>query len=276
MDRRSSSEIRSSSGPSHGWAAAALGLLAVASAAMLGASPLFAIGASPLTFGATDAAAAVALGSPSPSVRVRIVARALAAAAWGGSASTIIAARGADTVNAAVRMTVLAIFLAVGAIVGSFASTGEAAYEGRPPRPPRGESSLVGVLDVVTAGWAFVLALAAHGGSTSTRIACAVGLALALALRALLVARLALAVARDPEHPRFAAAGFVAWVALAAIACTVAATPLTWSGLGAALVLTLAAALAESRRRRPLVLFLRGSLAFAFAAMLGIATFLAS
>jgi Na+-translocating ferredoxin:NAD+ oxidoreductase RnfA subunit len=67
--------------------------------------------------------------------------------------------------------------------------------------------------------------------------------------------------------------GFVLWVAIAAVFCTLAATPITWSGLGAALVLTIAAALAERRHRRALPVLLRGSLAFVFAAMLGIATF---
>jgi len=260
--------------------AAALAVLAIASAAMLSASPVFAVGGSPLTFGATDAAAAVALRSPAPSVRVRVVARALASAVWGGAAAAIVAARGGDVANATVRMTLLAIFLAIGAIVGAFGSTGEAAAAGgtpdRAPRPPSGESPLVGALDVLTTGWAFVLALAAHEADLRTRIASVVGLALALCLRALVVARIAVRAAREPEDPRLAAIGFVAWLAMAAVACTVAATPLTWSGLGAALVLTLAAGLAESRRKRPVVVFLRGSLAFAFAAMLGIATFLAS
>ena len=241
---------------------------------MLGASPLFAIGASPLAFGATDAAAAVAMESPSPSVRVRVVARALAAAAWGGAASTILAARGSDPANASVRMTLLAIFLAVGAIVGSFGSAGAAATETLPPRPPQAEAPLVALLDVLTAGWAFVLAVALHGEGARARVLSTVGLALALGLRALLVARIALAASSAGDDPRPAAFGFVAWLALAATTCTIAASPLTWSGLGAAIVLTVAAALAESRRKRALVLFLRGSLAFA--AMLGIATFLAT
>ncbi len=280
MDRRSSSEIRSLRGPSeaphdggHGWGAAALAVLAVGSAAMLGASPLFAIGAAPLTFGATDAAAAVALGSPSPNARVRVVARALASAAWGGAASTIVATRGSgggsDGASAAVRLTLLAMFLAIGAIVGSFGSaTGST--------PARGESPLVGVLDVLTTAWAFFLALASHEAEAKTRILMVAGVALALCLRALLVARVAAWSARAPEDTRLPAIGFVAWLAVASIACSFSSTPLTWSGLGAALLLTVAAALAESRRKRPLVLFLRGSLACAFAAMLGVATFLAS
>lgn len=282
MDRRSSSEISPGEGRHdrrHGWAAAALGGLAIGSAAMLVVSPLFAIGASPLTFGAADAACAAALGSPAPSVRVRVVSRALAAAAWGGAASTIVAARGADSPNVGVRLTLLAIFLALGAIVGSFGASGQAGLAppgGRAPRTPLGESPLVGVLDVATTAWTFVLALAAHEADLRTRATMILGVALALGLRALLVARLAQHVARAPDDARVPAAGFVGWLALAAIACTVAATPVTWSGLGAATLLTFAALLAESRRKRAVVLFLRGSLAFACAAMLGVATFLAS
>lgn len=277
MDRPTSSEIRSRLGVVGG---VALGALAVASGVMLVTSPLFAIGASPLVFGATDSAASAALRTPSPSVRVRVVARTLASAAWGGAASTIVATRGSDVASSAVRLPLLAIALAVGAVIGAFAGAGEQARDGRPPRAPLAEAPLVGVLDVLTTAWVFVLAIAAHEGSLRAQAPMAIGVALALSLRALVVARVAAhgskMAARQEAAVVLSATGFVAWLALAAIACTLAATPITWSGLGAAVVLTLAAGLAESRRRRPLVVFLRGSLAFAFAAMLGVATFLAT
>ncbi|MBI2390683.1 MAG: hypothetical protein HYV09_13925 [Deltaproteobacteria bacterium] len=277
MDRPTSSEIRSRR---RVVAAVALGALAVASGAMLVTSPVFAIGASPLVFGATDSAANAALGTPAPSVRVRVVARMLASAAWGGAASTIVATRGTDVARSAVRLPRLAIALAVGAVIGAFAGAGEPAREGRPPRAPLAEAPLVGVLDVLTAAWTFVLSIAAHDAGLRTRAPIAVGIALALSLRALVVARVAAYGARMAARGESAvvvsAAGFVSWLALAAVACTLAATPITWSGLGTAVVLTVAAGLAESRRRRPLVVFLRGSLAFAFAAMLGAATFLAT
>ncbi len=258
------------------WGAASLAGLSLASAAMLVGSPLFAIGASPLTFGATDAAASLALDTPSPSVRTRVVARALAAAAWGGAASTSVALRGSELGAAGFRPTLLAIFLAVGTVVGAFGTGSGAARPGAPPRTPGAEAPMIGVLDVTTAAWSFFLALAAHEADARTRATMTLGVALALGLRALLVARVVRSGRERPDDARLSALGFVGWIALAGTSCACAPTPVTWSGLGAAVLLTLAAALAEARRKRPFVLFLRGSLAFAFAAMLGVSTFLSS
>lgn len=257
-------------------AAAALASLVVAAASVLLISPVLAVAAAPLAFALTDLAAAHALGAPSPSLRVRIVARALASVAWGGSISAIAASRGGDVAGAAVRLPLLAIALAVGTVLGAYGSAGEAARDKSPPRPPLTEAPLIGVVDLATAGWLFVTAISAHGTELRTRVMLLVAGAIALALRALFVARIATRGAIDPSAPMLAAIGFVLWVAIAAVFCTIAATPITWSGLGAALVLTLAAALAERRHRRALPVFLRGSLAFVFAAMLGIATFLGS
>ena len=252
MERPSSSEIRSVR------AAAALASLAVASAAVLLLSPVLAVAAAPIAFGLTDVAAAHALSAPSPSIRVRVVSRALASLAWGGSISAIVASRGGDIVGAGVRLPLLAIALAVGAVLGAYGSAGEA---GPPPRPPLTEAPLIGVADVATAGWLFVTAVGAHGTELRTRVTLLLAASIGLALRALVVARVAIR-------------GFVLWIGIAAIFCALASTPITWSGLGAAIVLSFAAALAERRHRRALPVLLRGSLAFAFAAMLGIATFL--
>jgi hypothetical protein len=269
------SEIRSTG------AAAALGALAVASGAVSVLSPLIAVAAAPLIYGLTDLAAGHALSVRGPSLRVRIIARALASAAWGGSITTIVASRGVGEAPAS-RLPLLAIVLAVGTVIGVYGSGGQASRGARPAegsseaRPPFTESPLIGLLDVVTAAWAFVGAVTAHGGDLRARVLLLLGVAVSIALRALIVARIAAHAARAPDAPGLAAIGFVLWVALAGIACTIAATPMTWSGLGAALILTLAAAIAETRKRRPLVVFLRGSLAFAFAAMLGVVTFLVS
>jgi hypothetical protein len=260
----SSSEI-------HTPAAALLGVFSVAAGALLIVSPILAIAIAPLVYGLTDLAASYAFGFAGPSGRVRVVARALASAAWGGVISTIVATRGGD--SASVRLPLLAIALAIGTVIGVFGTAGQRAIDKRPPRAPLAESPLIGVCDVATAGFVFVNAVAAHGAEMRNRIMLLLVVSLTIALRALLVARLC---QRDPESPRLAALGFVLWIALASIACTLAATPMTWSGLGAALVLTFAAALAESRKKRPLVVLLRGSLAFLFASMLGIATFLGS
>lgn len=265
MERPSSSEIRSVR------AAAALASLAVASAAVLLLSPVLAVAAAPIAFGLTDVAAAHALSAPSPSIRVRVVSRALASLAWGGSISAIVASRGGDIVGAGVRLPLLAIALAVGAVLGAYGSAGEA---GPPPRPPLTEAPLIGVADVATAGWLFVTAVGAHGTELRTRVTLLLAASIGLALRALVVARVAIRGAHDPEAPALAAIGFVLWIGIAAIFCALASTPITWSGLGAAIVLSFAAALAERRHRRALPVLLRGSLAFAFAAMLGIATFL--
>lgn len=257
-------------------AAVALASLVVAAAAVLLISPVLAVAGAPLAFALTDLAAAHALAAPSPSLRVRVVARALASLAWGGSISAIVASRGGDVAGAAVRLPLLAIALAVGTVIGTYGSAGEAARDKSPPRPPVTEAPLIAAADLATAGWLFVTAISAHGTELRTRVTLLVGGAIALALRALFVARVAARGAVDPAAPTLAAIGFVAWIAIAAVFCTIAATPITWSGLGTALLLTLAAALAERRHRRALPVLLRGSLAFAFAAMLGIATFLGS
>jgi len=270
MERPSSSEIR----PVH--AAAALASLAVASAAVLLISPVLAVSAAPFAFGLTDVAAAHAASAPSPSLRVRVVARALASLAWGSAISGIVATRGGDVAGSAVRLPLLAIALAVGTAIGAYGSAGEAARGNAPPRPPLTEAPLIGFADVATAAWLFVTAVSAHGGDLRARVTLVLAAAIALALRALFVARVAIRGSIDPAAAGPAAIGFVLWIALASISCTLAATPITWSGLGAALLLTLAAALAERRHRRALPVLLRGSLVFAFAAMLGITTFLGS
>lgn len=270
MDRRSSSEIRSR------WAAPALAALSIASGALLVLSPGIAVAVCPLVFGVTDLASAHAFGSLGPTVRVRVVARGLASAAWGGAIATIIAsaeARGTDPGSAAVRLPLFAIALAIGTVIGVYGSAGVRATAEGPARAPLAQAPLIGLCDVATAAWVFVNAISAHGTELRSRVLILLAVSVAIALRALMVARLA---ARNPESAGLAAVGFVAWVAVAAIVCTLEATQITWSGLGAALVLTVAAGLAESRRRRALVVMLRGSLAFVFAAMLGIATFLAT
>lgn len=266
MEGRPSSEMRRPVA-----ATLSLGALSLAAGALLAWSPVLAVGLCPLVFGVTDFTATHALGGVGPSVRVRIVARALASLTWGGAVSTIVASRGAELTSA--RLPLLAIALGVGTIIGVYGSAGARGTGEASPRPPLAEAPLIAMCDVATTGWVFVNALTAHGSDLRARVLVLLGIAVAVALRALLVARIA---ARDPESPALAAVGFVVWLGVASLACTLAATPMTWSGLGAALVLTLAAALAESRKRRALVVLLRGSLAFAFAAMLGIATFLAT
>ncbi|MGZ3454020.1 MAG: hypothetical protein ACXWUG_13310 [Polyangiales bacterium] len=258
MERRSSSEIG---------ILAALSVLSIASSAMLVASPLFAAGASQLVFGATDAMAARVVGLRSPSAAMRVGARALAAATWGGAVSAIATVH----TTAVPRLLFLATALLFGLVVGAYGAAG-----GRtgPTRGPAIEGPLVAVCDALTAAWCFVLSLTAHDAELRTRATLAAGIALALMLRALVVARIVAAASEDRGTPKIAAIGFVAWLAVSAVACTFAASPTTWSGLGAAVVLTVAAVLAELRRKRALVVFLRGSLAFAVAAMLGIATFL--
>lgn len=271
MARGSSSEISRRSPPP----AIALASLSVAGGALLITSPVIAIGVAPLVYGLTDLAAAHAIGWVGPTARVRVVARSLASAAWGGAISTIVATRGSE---GRIRLPLLAIALALGTLIGVYGSGGRRALGNEPARPPTAESPLIGACDVVTAGWALVNAISAHGRDLRTRLVVMIAVAVAVALRALVVARIsarssARSSKRDPESAGLAAIGFVAWLALASIACTLAATPLTWSGLGAAWVLTLAGALAESQKKRAVVVLLRGSLAFALATMLGIAVF---
>jgi hypothetical protein len=257
MVRRSSSEI------------GILAALSVASSAMLVASPLFAAGAAQLVFGATDAMAARTVGLRSPSVAMRVGTRALASAMWGGAVSAVVPGASSTTP----RLLFVATALLFGLVVGAYGAAG-----GRtgPTRGPAIEGPLVGVCDALSASWCFFLALVAHDAPLRTRATLAIGVALVLMLRALVVARVVSAAAEERGTPKIAAIGFVAWLALGSVACTFAASPTTWSGLSAAVVLTLAAVLAELRRKRALVVFFRGSLAFAVAAMLGVATFLAA
>jgi hypothetical protein len=257
MVRRSSSEI------------GILVALSIASSAMLVASPLFAAGAAQLVFGATDAMAARTVGLRSPSAAMRIGSRALAAATWGGAVSALASMH----TTATPRLLFIATALLFGLVVGAYGAAGGRLRE---TRGPAVEGPLVGVCDALTAAWCFVLSIAAHDAPLRSRATLAFGIALALVLRSLLVARVVAAAADDRGTEKIAAIGFVAWLAIGAVACTFAASPTTWSGLGAAVLLTIAAVLAELRRKRALVVFFRGSLAFAVAAMLGVATFLSS
>lgn len=202
---------------------------------------------------------------------MRVGSRALAAAMWGGAVSAIVP--GTSSASATPRLLFIATALLFGLVVGAYGAAG-----GRigPTRGPAIEGPLVGVCDALAAAWCFFLALVAHDAPLRTRATLAIGVALVLMLRALVVARVVVASAEERGTPRIAAIGFVAWLAIGSVACTFAGSATTWSGLGAAVLLTIAAVLAELRRKRALVVFFRGSLAFAVAAMLGVATFLAA
>lgn len=273
MERRASSENRVR--------VAALLLVSVACSAMLTASPLMAVAGAPLVFGATDTLAAPLLAARAgdrlgPSARVRLVSRVIAAAAWSVSLASLVPSRAGATTFASLRLPLVAIVLAIGTVVGAFGTGGEAAHDGKPARAPFAESPLIGLCDVATAAWCFVLAVAAHEGTPVARGSVVVGGLLAVLFRVLLVATVARRAAHAQASALLAGLGFVGWIGAAGVACTFAATPTTWSGLGAALVLTLAALLAELRRRRAVVVLLRGALAFAVATMLGVATLLSS
>lgn len=263
MERRASSGFGAGSDPGglrpapegrSGPAAAALLATATAGGALSIVDPALAIAACSIVYAFVDAPAARLAGIRPPSLARRFVARSIFAVTWSGALAAVAGGHVARTSIAAT--SAVAVALTFGLWAGTWASSERAATDG----------PAIALCDASTIVWCFVLSIAARDASPGRRAVLIVAATLAIVLRALLVGRIARWGAARPTSPLLAAIGFVGWLGIAGLSSAMAATAVAWSGLGAAIVLTSAAMLVELRRRRPVVVFLRGATACVFAA----------
>lgn len=149
-------------------------------------------------------------------------------------------------------LPLLAIVLAFAALGGAAWSVGAVAgLEARRPRVFLVEGALAAWLDLATIAWLTRLGASIERAPLGLRWPAAASLAAALLARAVMVRALSRRARTRPGAPGLAALAFVSWLGAAAALSTLRGTPLAWSGLGAAVVLSLAAALAQSRARAP-------------------------
>jgi len=251
--------------------AAVLG--AMATSILLLTSPVMALVAAPLAFGLMDWGLSTALRVPGPRFVLRIFGRVVAAAAAGIVLRVLLSL--ATTPRAPSLLPWLLPALAIlFSLAWSFAaiasnlvavipapvsgSESERDRVGHPTRarPPLGEGALVMFADVVVASFAVMLSILVHGGEDGARparvmmVAC-LALATTMCARGLLVASIAARLAARPTSPTRVVVAFVLWLGHAAIVTTLVKDPIAWSGLGTAVLLTIAAVLAEGRRPQP-------------------------
>ncbi len=243
-------------------------LLALSVGAGLGAAaiqvPPFAPALAMLGFALVDGLLANLLGAAAAPPGRRVVTRGTAAGILLGLMSLLVAAHGSARWGSWTLPT-CAIVATAAFVVGTYGSL----------RAPNAAGPTVGLLDLGTSAFVLLGGLSAHEASSSRRAAVALSMGVVGVLRGLSVVTLVARGAREADTTMLAALGFLGWLAVAATLCTVAASPVAWSGLGAATVLTLAAVLVERRQRRLVVVFFRGALAFSAAAMLGAVSLLA-
>jgi len=244
----------------------------------LTASPTVAIVGAPLAFGAMDALVSATLASDGPPFKMRVAARCAGSVLFGCVLWMALSLRSSTRLasQTAWLLPMLAIGGALAVVVGTWGSAGLAPTAESRGGGPVAESPVLGLLDAGTTVWAFLLSTLAHEAPVRARIVICAALGTTLLARALAVAVLARHGATHPFSPTLAALGFVGWLGAAGLTCTIAATPIAWSGLGAAVVLTLASILAELRRKRAAIALLRASLGCAVAAMLGVLSILVS
>lgn len=193
----------------------------------------------------------------------RLATRAVSAALLSGVMLLLAAAHGSTRLASPWALPTCAIVATGAYVLGTFGAL----------RPPNAAGPAIALLDLGTSTLFLLAALSAHEAPPSRRAVVALTLGVVSAARGLAVVTLLVRGARPGVA--LPAAGFVGWLAVAAVLSTQAATPAAWSGLGAAAMLTLAAVLVERRQRRAVVVFLRGALAFCAAAMLGAVSLLA-
>lgn len=228
-------------------------ITAVLAGALLAAgAPLGAVLA-PIALLATDLATIRGdAGLPSPILRavVRLLQAAIVlfsltvAVRLGGSSA------GASTARWALPL--LAILLAFTALAGAAWSVGAVAgLELRRPRIFLVEGALVALLDLAIAIWATRLGLLIEHVPQGRRWPAALAIATSLLARSVIVARLSVRSRLTPGAPGLAVLAFVGWLAVAAVFATMRGSTLAWSGLGAAVLLSVASALTQARARVP-------------------------
>ncbi|MBL8721173.1 MAG: hypothetical protein JNL79_34630 [Myxococcales bacterium] len=243
-------------------------LLALSAGAGLGAAaiqvPPFAPALAMLSFALVDGVLASFLGPFAAPPARRVVTRGTAAGILLGLMSLLVAAHGSARWGSW-TLPLCAIVATAAFVVGTYGSL----------RTPNAAGPTVGLVDLGTSAFVLLAALSAHEAPSSRRATVAVTMGVVGVLRGLSVVTLVARGAREGDATMLPALGFLGWLAVAATLCTLAASPVAWSGLGAATVLTLAAVLVERRQRRVIVVFFRGALAFSAAAMLGAVSLLA-
>jgi hypothetical protein len=235
---------------------------------MVGAPPTVILLA-PIAFLFLDGGLALIAALPGPSLRVRMFARLVAAAA-GAIALRIVtslagAARGGPI--AAWLLPATAILVALGWTFGAVGGTlvrGPRSPKEKPTRPALVDGTLVLLADVVGTALAFAIALMSFEAPPRSRFVAMLALATVLVARSVAVAFVVARVDAKPSSGARAATAFVLWLALAGFAVSLARTFVVWSGAGAALVLTLAAVLRESRRPSPSAVSALGRATFAW------------
>ncbi len=149
--------------------------------------------------------------------------------------------------------------LPLAAILLAFASLGGAAWSAgtiagldhRRPRIYLVEGGLLALMDLGVALWVARLGVVVAEAPLVARWPAVVAIAAALSARGVIAARLSVRARARPGAPGLAATAFVGWLAFAALAAAVRGSPLAWSGLAAALLLTVASAISQARTRTP-------------------------
>jgi hypothetical protein len=223
--------------------------------------------AAPIAFGWMDWGVATALRVPGPSFLLRMFGRVVAATAAGISLRVILSLAGTPRAPALAPWILpgLAILLALSWSFAAIASNlvGAAHGEASGPsagkaRPPLADGALVMLCDLIGATFAVMLSFVAHDAPRRVTIVACIALSATMCARGLLVATIASRLAARPSSPRRALIAFVLWLAHAAIVTTLAKDPIAWSGLGAAVFLTIVAVLSEARRPTPSALVALG------------------
>lgn len=149
-------------------------------------------------------------------------------------------------------LPLLAILLAFSALAGAAWSVG--AVAGLAERRPRiflVEGALVALLDLGVSIWVTRLGLVIEHVAQGRRWPAALAIAASLLARSLLAARLSRRARSTPGTPALAVMAFLGWLGVAAVFATMRGSALAWSGLAAAVVLSVASALSQARARAP-------------------------
>jgi hypothetical protein len=162
----------------------------------------------------------------------------------GGSSAGALTARWA--------LPLLAILLAFTALAGAAWSVGAVAgLDLRRPRIFLVEGALVAWLDLGVSIWVTRLGLVIEHVPQGRRWPAAIAIAASLLARSVIAARLSRRARSTPGMPALAVLAFLGWLAVAAVFATMRGSALAWSGLGAAVLLSVASALTQARARAP-------------------------
>jgi hypothetical protein len=233
---------------------ALLGVLASAlgGAVLAAVAPLGAVLA-PLALLATDLATIRGdAGLPPPLLRAVVRLLQAAIVLFSLTVAVRLGGSSAGTATARWALPLLAILLAFSALAGAAWSVGAVAgLELRRPRMFLVEGALVALLDLGVSIWVTRLGLSIEHVPQGRRWPAAIAIAAALLARSVIAARLSRRARSTPGTPGLAVLAFLGWLAVAAVFATMRGSALAWSGLGAAVLLSVASALTQARARSP-------------------------